>query len=87
MLEDDLAEGAGLSAGEVLVDVQSRPSFEEAGIKVLSGDRVEPLEERSALVRSLGEAQWNYWRFGVYCPRNKLESVRRVCSERGWMAE
>jgi len=83
-LEDELAEAAGLEPGSVLVDVEERPPMDHARINVLTEGRVEPLEEKSALIRSLREAQWNYWRFGVYCPEESLEDVREVCREHGW---
>ncbi len=83
-LEDEIAQSAGLDPGDVLVDIQNPPSTEEIGIKVLRGGKVEFLEERSPLVKSLKEAEWNYWRFGVYCPKDHLEDVREVCEEHGW---
>ncbi len=86
-LEMEIEEEAGLPPGEVLVDIQERPRMEEMEIKVLSNSGVEALEERSTLVRTLREAQWNYWRFGVYCARERLESVRKVCEAYGWKVE
>jgi len=83
-LEDEVAESANLVPGSVLVDIQGRPSLDDVRIKVLSDAKVELLEERSALVRSLTEAQWDYWKFGVYCARENLERVRKVCERHGW---
>jgi len=83
-LEEEISSSVGLSDGEVLVDVQSPPEFDDIGIKVLRGGEVELLEDRSPLVRSLRDAQWNYWRFGIYCPREYLGRVRDVCGNYGW---
>jgi len=83
-LEDEVAESADLVPGSVLVDIQPKPSLDEVRIKVLCDGAVELLEERSALVRSLTDAQWDYWRFGVYCARENLEKVKRVCERYGW---
>jgi len=83
-LEDEVASEAGLDSGGVLVDIQSPPELDEMGIKVLRGNQLEYLRERSPLVMSLRDAQWNYWRFGVYCPRENLDRVRKVCEGHGW---
>lgn len=83
-LEDEIAESAGITPGSVLVDIQGRPSFDEMGIKILANGRVESLEEKSTIVKSLREAQWNYWRFGVYCADENLDKIREVCEDHGW---
>ena len=83
-LEDEIAESAGITPGSVLVDIQGRPSLDEMGIKILTNGRVESLEEKSTIVKSLREAQWNYWRFGVYCADENLDKVREVCEDHGW---
>jgi len=83
-LEDEIAGSAGLAPGSVLADIQAKPSLDDVRIKVLSESKVGLLEERSALVRSLTEAQWDYWRFGVYCARENVERVKEVCGSYGW---
>lgn len=83
-LEDDLAAAAGLESGEVLVDAQDSPSQSEADIGIMRDGRIEKLEDRSPLVKSLKQAEWNYWRFGIYCRRRDLEAVGRECERRGW---
>jgi len=83
-LEDEIAGSAHLAPGSVLMDIQAKPSLDDVRIKVLSESKVELLEQRSALVRSLTEAQWDYWRFGVYCARENVQSVKEVCEGYGW---
>lgn len=83
-LEDEIASASGLESGDVLVDIQSPPGLDEMEIKVLRGNQLEFLRERSPLVMSLRDAQWNYWRFGIYCPLEHLDRVREVCKGHGW---
>jgi HD superfamily phosphohydrolase len=83
-LEDGMSQSAGLPRGSVLVDGQSRPPADELGIRILADGAIHGLEDRSPLVRSLKEAHWNYWRFGVYCSEENLGQVREVCQEHGW---
>jgi uncharacterized protein len=78
-LERELAEGASLAEGDVLVDVPRLPMVHEVGARVLlkSGDVV-PLAEASTLVRTLLSAQNDHWRFWVFAPKDSLEAVRRA---------
>ena len=83
-MEDEIAEAAGLESGDVLVDIQGMPPLGEGETMILVRGRLEPLRARSALVGSLEEARWAYWRLGVYCDRVNVDKVRRVCEEYGW---
>lgn len=83
-LEDEISAEAGIEPGGVLIDVQDRPRRDETEIKVLSGSEVSTLGTISTLVKSLRDAEWNYWRFGVYCAKENLEKVREVCVDHGW---
>ncbi len=83
-LEDEIATTAGLGDGFVLVDIPREPPLDRTGIRIVTDGKIQLLEERSAIVRSLTEAEWNYWRFGVYCPGGSVDRVKEVCASYGW---
>ena len=73
--ERDIADDAGLSDDEVVLDVPGRPEMRESTTRVLVNGDVRSLDEQSTLVRALQVAQREQWRFGVYAPAEHVESV------------
>lgn len=83
LLETELASGLGIEYGDILVDISNPPerslSNGDAGIKFIMRDgSMKPLAEVSPLIKALGEAQWDFWKVGVYAPEEKLKSIDPV---------
>lgn len=74
-LEGEIAAAAGCDPREVILDVPDEPSMPEAGIRVVVGDRVDPLSEASSLVSGLDACVRDGWRLGVYAPEDEVEAV------------
>lgn len=74
-IQDIIAENLGLEKGEVLLDIPEEPSFGNTNITVLENKK--KLEKFSPLVKSLQEAEWNYWYIGIYCPQKYKERVKK----------
>lgn len=77
-LESEIANVLGQDYGEVLVEIREpmeRPISEgEVGLCFLMKDgSLKPVVDVSRLIKSLKDAQWDTWRFGVYVPESKLE--------------
>jgi hypothetical protein len=73
--EADIADRAGVDPGEVVVDVQSRPSMKESTSRVVVNGEVRRLSTQSGLVEALREAQKEQWRLGVYAPDEATDAV------------
>lgn len=79
-VEREVADKAGVPAGEVIVDVSKPPDMVEFGVQVVvDGERL-GLVEASSLVENLQDVQNEQWRVGVYCPeehKGNVESIAR----------
>ena len=74
-LETEIAEEAGLRPVSVLVDRPPEPTMRETTTRIMVGDNIVRLGDRSPLVRALRTIQEEQWRFGVYAPIEHLNSV------------
>ena len=70
-----VAEAADVDPESVVLDVPAEPSMRETSTRVVVSGEVRRLEEQSALVEALRDAQAEQWRFGVYTPAEQLEKV------------
>jgi len=73
--EVEVAEAAGVDPEAVVLDVPAEPSMPESSTRVVVNGEVRRLEEQSALVEALRDAQAQQWRFGVYAPAALVEAV------------
>lgn len=76
-IENELASEFNLRNGDLLIDVFPSPSFEEAEVLVKYRGEMKALEEVSFLAKVLSWASWDYWRFGIYVPKE----IRKNLSE------
>jgi hypothetical protein len=76
--ERDIADRAGVSAAQVVVDVPSRPSMTESTSRVVVNGEIRELGKASPLVSALRTAQTQQWRLGVYCPPAVRDQVGRA---------
>ena len=67
-VEADIAAAADVDPHAVLVDVPVEPRMRESTARVMVGNDVWRLEDRSPLVRALREIQREQWRCGIYAP-------------------
>lgn len=74
-LEAEIAAAAGCDPQAVILDVPDEPSMPEAGIRVVVGDRIEPLSEASSLVSGLDACVRDGWRLGVYAPEEEAGAI------------
>jgi HD superfamily phosphohydrolase len=81
-LEAEIAGAAGLPhEREVILDVPEPPTLPEISTRVLEEDgRLRPLDEASALTRSLGAAQRDHWRLRVIVPASRRADVAPVAA-------
>jgi hypothetical protein len=70
-----VAEAADVDPETVVLDVPAEPSMPETSTRVVVSGEVRRLEEQSALVEALRDAQSQQWRFGVYTPAEQVEVV------------
>lgn len=71
-----IADAAGVSGHEVLIDVPRPPAFRESKLRVRRRDGSSvPITEASSLVRILGDARLDHWRLWVFAPKKHLQSV------------
>lgn len=74
--EQEIADAAGVSAQNVIVDLPSEPSMKESTTQVVVNGERRRLSNQSPLVDALREAQRTQWRFGVYTPEEHLPEVQ-----------
>ena len=79
-VEAELAAAAEVDSDAVLVDVPAEPRMRESTARVMVGDDVWRLEDRSPLVRALREIQREQWRCGIYAPAAVRERVAAAAS-------
>ncbi|EMA50689.1 HD domain-containing protein [Halococcus salifodinae] len=73
--EAEIADSAGVDAGDVILDVPARPSMTESSSRVVVSGEIRPLGRQSTLVEALNTTQRDQWRLGVYAPGNLTERV------------
>jgi len=78
-VEEEVAEAAGASASDVIIDFPFRAWEKGVGVRVLKGGRERPLEELSELVASLKKAEESRAMVIVACPEKDVEKVGRAC--------
>lgn len=74
-IETEVASHAGLDTEAVLIDRPREPTMRESTSRILVGEDIFRLGERSPLVRALRTIQQEQWRLGVYAPESNLEAV------------
>lgn len=81
-LRQDIADGAGVDIGHVLLDIPKPPKFRETNlhVKLRSGDVV-PMRDASQLVNILHEARMDHWRHWVFAPKEHAEAVGRAAEK------
>lgn len=81
-IENELAQGAGLEEGQVLIDAPRLTMAREVEARVLQRDgSLVPLKQRSTLTRNLAEAQRDHWRAWVFAPRERLDEVSAALAQ------
>ena len=75
-LERDVAEAAGIDPTSVIIDLPPSPSMAETTSQVMISGDVRKLEDQSALVGALRQAQTDNWRLGIYSPAADRDRVR-----------
>ena len=76
--EKEIAEEAGVSEGEVIVDSPEEEEARELRALVEMDGELKRLEEISPLVKALRDAERNSLMLGVYAPENCVEKVARA---------
>ncbi len=72
----EVAQAADVPIHHVLVDVPHPPRFREAGAQVKTSDgTLHPLADASRLVRVLGDARMDHWRWWVFAPKADRDRV------------
>jgi len=71
----EIADRAGLTPDEVLLDVPERPRFTESRSRVVVDGVVQQLTDASELVGALRAVERSGWRLGVYAPAAAGEAV------------
>ncbi|ESP87142.1 HD domain-containing protein [Candidatus Halobonum tyrrellensis] len=79
--EREIADRAGVGSDEVIVDVPGRPTFTEAGSRVVVDGVPQRLEDASELVSGLRAAQRAGWRMGVYAPEACVPAVAAAAED------
>ncbi|GAA0257564.1 HD domain-containing protein [Halobaculum roseum] len=79
--EREIADLAGVADREVIVDVPGRPTFTEAGSRVVVDGVPQRLEDASELVSGLRAAQRAGWRMGVYAPAEHTDAVAAAAED------
>ncbi len=80
-VERAIAERAGVSPDTVILDRPQEPVMRESTSRIVVGDEIVRLGERSPLVRALRTIQREQWRLGVYTPSEQVEVVARAGAE------
>jgi len=78
---DIIAETAGVSSEQVLVDIPPFPGNMQMNVLVQQRSSVIPLEELSPLITTLNETRRSQWRLGVYAPPEVSEKVTAAARE------
>lgn len=74
-LAEDIALEAGVSPGQVMVDIPAFPRDIWMDVMVKERYSVSRLEEVSPLVTTLNETRRSQWRLGVYAPEGMTDAI------------
>jgi len=78
-LEAEMAEAADVKNGEILLDVaEPLYSSKEFGILVKQGSEYIPAADASVSIRTLEEAQWDYWETMVVAPIDHQKKAEKA---------
>lgn len=80
-VENEIAQMAGVEGKYVLVDIPEKPEIIEMKAHVLINSRMIPLDKASSLVATMGKAQSDNWRIGVFTPADFREKVGSAARE------
>ena len=81
VLAESIAQGAGVDAGSVLVDIPPFPRDMFLGVRVKSRHEVVSFEEISPRIHTLNETRHEQWRLGVYTLPDQRERVCESAAE------
>ncbi len=76
-VEREIAEGAGLEHGQVLLDILDPLYANGVDLKILKDRKLYNASEISTSIRTLQEAQWDYWFAYVFAPADSVEAVKK----------
>jgi HD superfamily phosphohydrolase len=79
-IEVELAKDSGLEPGYVILDIPPRSKYEEKNALIYNGDKIEPLDKVSPIVKILQKTQAAQWSVGVYTPKEHVPDVVKVCA-------
>lgn len=78
-LEAEMAEAADVKNGEILLDIaEPLYSSKEFGILVKQGSEYVPAADASVSIRTLEEAQWDYWETMVVAPVERQKAAEKA---------
>jgi HD superfamily phosphohydrolase len=80
-VENEIAEMAGIDPGYVLVDIPEKPDIAEMKAQVMVNGKKISIDKASNLVASLGKAQLDNWRLGVFTPLEFRDKVGIIARE------
>jgi len=75
--EREIAEEAGLEYGQVILDIRDPLYSSGVNLKIWKDDRLYLASEVSTSIRTLQDAQWDYWFVYVFAPADSVEAVRK----------
>ncbi len=80
-VENEIAQSAGIEPEYVLVDIPEKPVIEEMKAQVFANGKMIPLDRASSLVATLGKAQLDNWRLGVFTLPEYREKVGKAARD------
>lgn len=80
-LEEEIAEYAGLSRNDVIVDLPSIPGSTDLNVRVKKNGEIRPLADLSPIPEALTEAEWQLVSLNVYCPKNQQSKVAEAAEK------
>lgn len=71
-----ISDAAGVPEAEVLLDLPKPPKYRETDLQILTRDGdLESIQDRSTLIRTLGQAHLDHWTFWVFTPNKHRAAV------------
>ncbi|MDD4497643.1 MAG: HD domain-containing protein [Methanosarcinaceae archaeon] len=80
-LESEIADMAGVTPEDVLVDIPKMPEMLEMRALIKTDHKMVPLNDVSHFVSILQEAHLDNWRIGVYSPKEHCEAVEKAAKD------
>lgn len=75
--ERDIAGGAGLEYGQVILDIRGPLYSDGVNLKIWKDGKLYLASEVSTSIKTLQDAQWDYWFAYVFAPAESVEQVRK----------